>query len=226
MYPNLKSLDSHVAQSTWSLLRTSLEADPRCSAHRNPTTSQLVKKRSTILRNKLASAAKTISAALWQAMVPQPQQDAEPTRVFNKHCYSSAINTAIEDYRLPSPWLLKHTNILSLSNTGLCPPSLSGKPVVVIGALGFEASKHFARMIPKRLILACRNDREGEGGAPSAVGGANDEDKLRGAGILLSKVVEENDFVMSEDGRVDEMMASLEGVDPEVVDVAREYLKI
>ncbi|KAK0443239.1 hypothetical protein EV421DRAFT_1710192 [Armillaria borealis] len=65
----------------------------------------------------------------------------------------------------------------------------------------------------------------------SAVGGANDEDKLRGAYISLSEVVEESDFVISEDGKVvqdkiwDEMLAILEGVDPKVADVAREYLK-
>ncbi|GLB39563.1 putative protein CC1G_02706 Coprinopsis cinerea okayama7 130 [Lyophyllum shimeji] len=42
---------------------------------------------------------------------------------------------------------------------------LTGKTVVVIGAntgLGFEASKHFARMNPTRLILACRSKAKGE----------------------------------------------------------------
>ncbi|KAF9460542.1 short-chain dehydrogenase [Collybia nuda] len=42
---------------------------------------------------------------------------------------------------------------------------LAGKTVMVIGAntgLGFEASKHFARMNPKRLIMACRNHEKGE----------------------------------------------------------------
>ncbi|PBK65108.1 hypothetical protein ARMSODRAFT_978525 [Armillaria solidipes] len=113
----------------------------------------------------LASAAKTISAALRQAMVPQPQRDAKPTRVFGTHCYSSAINVSIEDCRLPSLWLLKYTNNLLLSKTGLFPPSLSRKPVVVIGAnvgLGFETSSHFAGMIPERLILACRNGQKGK----------------------------------------------------------------
>jgi retinol dehydrogenase-12 len=36
---------------------------------------------------------------------------------------------------------------------------------MVVGAnsgLGFEASKHFARMKPAHLILACRNKRKGE----------------------------------------------------------------
>ncbi|KAF8074677.1 hypothetical protein FPV67DRAFT_1409312 [Lyophyllum atratum] len=42
---------------------------------------------------------------------------------------------------------------------------LAGKTVMVIGAntgLGFEATKHFARMNPARLILACRSTTKGE----------------------------------------------------------------
>ncbi|KAJ3507601.1 hypothetical protein NLJ89_g6210 [Agrocybe chaxingu] len=42
---------------------------------------------------------------------------------------------------------------------------LSGKHVVVIGAnigIGFEAAKHFARMKPAKLILACRSQQRGE----------------------------------------------------------------
>ncbi|KAG6867790.1 hypothetical protein C0993_011057 [Termitomyces sp. T159_Od127] len=42
---------------------------------------------------------------------------------------------------------------------------LTGKTVMVIGAntgIGFEVSKHFARMKPGRLILACRNSLKGE----------------------------------------------------------------
>lgn len=42
---------------------------------------------------------------------------------------------------------------------------LTGKVVVVIGAnvgLGFEASKHFARMNPGKLILACRSKEKGD----------------------------------------------------------------
>src|SRR6266567_1053447 len=43
--------------------------------------------------------------------------------------------------------------------------NLAGKTVIVTGAnigLGFEASKHFARMNPKKLILACRSKERGE----------------------------------------------------------------
>jgi len=48
---------------------------------------------------------------------------------------------------------------------------LTGKAVIVTGAnngLGFEASKHFARMNPKKLILACRNKERGEAALKSA----------------------------------------------------------
>ncbi|KAJ7121955.1 hypothetical protein C8R43DRAFT_959322 [Mycena crocata] len=42
---------------------------------------------------------------------------------------------------------------------------LAGKTVIVLGAntgLGFDASKHFARMNPGRLILACRSQSRGQ----------------------------------------------------------------
>lgn len=42
---------------------------------------------------------------------------------------------------------------------------LSGKTALVVGAnvgIGLEASKHFARMQPARLILACRSDVKGK----------------------------------------------------------------
>ena len=42
---------------------------------------------------------------------------------------------------------------------------LTGKTVVIIGGntgIGFEAAKHFARMKPARLILACRSEAKGK----------------------------------------------------------------
>jgi retinol dehydrogenase-12 len=41
---------------------------------------------------------------------------------------------------------------------------LSAKTVLVVGAnvgIGLEASKHFARMQPARLIIACRSESKG-----------------------------------------------------------------
>jgi len=46
--------------------------------------------------------------------------------------------------------------------------NLSGKSVIVVGAntgIGFEAVKHFAKMKPARLILACRNEKKGQDAA-------------------------------------------------------------
>ncbi|KAK7462264.1 hypothetical protein VKT23_007865 [Stygiomarasmius scandens] len=42
---------------------------------------------------------------------------------------------------------------------------LSGRVVIVLGAnvgLGFEASKHFAKMCPEKLIMACRSEAKGK----------------------------------------------------------------
>lgn len=45
---------------------------------------------------------------------------------------------------------------------------LTGKTIIITGAnvgLGFEASKHFATMNPKKMILACRDEAKGRAAA-------------------------------------------------------------
>ena len=48
---------------------------------------------------------------------------------------------------------------------------LAGKTVIVTGAntgIGLETAKHFARMKPARLIIACRSEARGKGALESA----------------------------------------------------------
>ncbi|KAJ2925551.1 hypothetical protein H1R20_g11542, partial [Candolleomyces eurysporus] len=57
----------------------------------------------------------------------------------------------------------QYTRVPPVSTT-----DLSTQTVIVVGAntgLGFEAPKHFARMNPGRLILACRNKEKGAAAA-------------------------------------------------------------
>ncbi|PBK94494.1 short-chain dehydrogenase [Armillaria gallica] len=64
----------------------------------------------------------------------------------------------------------------------------------------------------------------------AAVGSLDNEEKLRGKYIHLSKVVEESDFVISEDGKIvqekvwGEMLEILGKIDPKVSEVANAYL--
>ncbi|KAK0216887.1 hypothetical protein IW262DRAFT_155178 [Armillaria fumosa] len=63
-----------------------------------------------------------------------------------------------------------------------------------------------------------------------AVGSLDNEEKLRGKYIHMSEVVEESDFVLSEDGKIvqdkvwDEMLEILGEIDPKVSEVAKVYL--
>ncbi|KAJ2914335.1 hypothetical protein MD484_g6085, partial [Candolleomyces efflorescens] len=55
-----------------------------------------------------------------------------------------------------------------VSTSSRATTDLSGQTVIVVGAntgLGFEAAKHFARMNPGRLILACRSKEKGAAAA-------------------------------------------------------------
>ena len=64
---------------------------------------------------------------------------------------------------------MKYTSLAFLSHqwSRIPPPlyaDLSKKTVLVTGAntgIGFEVAQHFARMRPKRLVLACRNQTKG-----------------------------------------------------------------
>ncbi|KAK0214412.1 hypothetical protein IW262DRAFT_1405937 [Armillaria fumosa] len=64
----------------------------------------------------------------------------------------------------------------------------------------------------------------------AAVGSLDNEEKLRGKYIHLSRVVEESDFVLSEDGKIvqdkvwGEMLEILGKIDPKVSEVANTYL--
>ncbi|KAK0187477.1 hypothetical protein F5146DRAFT_1210337 [Armillaria mellea] len=63
-----------------------------------------------------------------------------------------------------------------------------------------------------------------------AVGSLDSEEKLRGKYIQMSEVVEESDFVISEDGKIVqdkvwEMLEILGKIDPKISDVAKAYLK-
>ncbi|KAK0214683.1 hypothetical protein EDD85DRAFT_917266 [Armillaria nabsnona] len=63
-----------------------------------------------------------------------------------------------------------------------------------------------------------------------AVGSLDDKEKLRGKYICMSEVVEESDFVISEDGKIiqdkvwDEMLEIFGRVDPKVLEVVKAYL--
>ncbi|KAG5640178.1 hypothetical protein DXG03_009519 [Asterophora parasitica] len=85
---------------------------------------------------------------------------------------------------------------------------LTGKTVMVIGAntgLGFEAAKHFARMKPKRLILACRSKEKGE----AAIARLRKEAEYESAELWMidlskfSSVIEFADKFDKDGGRLD-----------------------
>ena len=62
---------------------------------------------------------------------------------------------------------------------------LSAKTVLVVGAnvgIGLEASKHFARMQPARLIIACRSESKGR----AALAGMYHTIRVNGPNDLLT----------------------------------------
>ncbi|KAG5643888.1 hypothetical protein DXG03_009518 [Asterophora parasitica] len=90
---------------------------------------------------------------------------------------------------------------------------LTSKTIVVIGAntgLGFEASKHFARQNPARLILACRSKEKGE----AAIETLQRETEYRSAELWIidltnfSSVVAFADKFEKDGGRLDILLAN------------------
>ncbi|KAF6763105.1 hypothetical protein DFP72DRAFT_1164079 [Ephemerocybe angulata] len=90
---------------------------------------------------------------------------------------------------------------------------LTGKTVIVVGAntgLGFEASKHLARMNPEKLILACRNEEKGRAAA-EAIREATGFSRAEVWKVDLSKfssVVAFADRFEKEGGRLDILLAN------------------
>ncbi|KAG6856450.1 hypothetical protein H0H87_004415 [Tephrocybe sp. NHM501043] len=91
--------------------------------------------------------------------------------------------------------------------------NLTGQTVVVIGAntgLGFEACKHFARMHPYRIIMACRSESKGE----SAVQKLQQETGYEGAELWIvdlscfASVIAFADKFEKDGGRLDILVAN------------------
>ncbi|PBL00064.1 short-chain dehydrogenase [Armillaria gallica] len=103
---------------------------------------------------------------------------------------------------------------------GLCYSDLGS------GVLAEEA-EHMQKM---REELAFTTEEGSRQLVYAAVGSLDNEEKLRGKYINLSEVVEESDFVISEDGKIvqdkvwEEMLEILGKVDPKVSEVAKAYL--
>ncbi|TEB37324.1 NAD(P)-binding protein [Coprinellus micaceus] len=90
---------------------------------------------------------------------------------------------------------------------------LTGQTVMVTGAntgLGFEAAKHFARMNPARLILACRNETKGN----AAISKLKQETGFKAVELWLldlakfSSVTEFADRFEKDGGRLDILVAN------------------
>ncbi|EJT99841.1 NADP-binding protein [Dacryopinax primogenitus] len=63
------------------------------------------------------------------------------------------------------PWTYLYYQLAPLPSSFTSPNCLSGKTVIVTGAntgLGLEAARHFARLGPAKLILACRDRQKGD----------------------------------------------------------------
>ncbi|KAK0476371.1 hypothetical protein IW261DRAFT_1552241 [Armillaria novae-zelandiae] len=107
----------------------------------------------------------------------------------------------------------------------------SVNPGLCFSNLGAGASPERAeRMRQKRDEYAFTTEEGSRQLVYGAVGSRDDEEKLRGKFIQMSEVVEESDFVISEDGKVvqdkvwDEMLEIFGKIDPKVSEVVKAYL--
>ncbi|KAK0431574.1 hypothetical protein EV421DRAFT_2024491 [Armillaria borealis] len=107
----------------------------------------------------------------------------------------------------------------------------SVNPGFCFSGLGSGAPPEKAeRMRKKREEFAFTTEEGSRQLVYGAVGSLDDDEKLRGKYIHLSKVVEESDFVISEDGKIvqdkvwEEMLEILGQIDPKVSEVVKAYL--
>ncbi|KAK0200185.1 hypothetical protein DFS33DRAFT_1359473 [Desarmillaria ectypa] len=107
----------------------------------------------------------------------------------------------------------------------------SVNPGLCFSGLGSGASAEQAeRMRKMREEFAFTTEEGSRQLVYSAVGSLDNEEKVRGKYIHLSEVVEESDFVISEDGKIvqdkvwEEMLEILGRIDPKVSEVAKAYL--
>ncbi|KAG7441665.1 short-chain dehydrogenase [Guyanagaster necrorhizus] len=107
----------------------------------------------------------------------------------------------------------------------------SVNPGFCFSGLGSGAPPEEAERLEKmRKELAFTTEEGSRQIVYAAVGSPDDEEKLRGKYIHLSEVVEESDFVISEDGKIvqdkvwEEMLEIFGKVDPKVPEVAKAHL--
>ncbi|GLB43401.1 putative protein CC1G_02706 Coprinopsis cinerea okayama7 130 [Lyophyllum shimeji] len=116
---------------------------------------------------------------------------------------------------------------------------LAGSPIIVNGVNPGYCISELRRSLPPvyaavdrvmEKILARTTEEGGRQLVYAAVGGAEDEDKLRGAYISTARVAEASDFAIGPEGKVvqnklwDEMLEILTKIDPRVQHVVDTYL--
>ncbi|KAJ2930251.1 hypothetical protein H1R20_g6820, partial [Candolleomyces eurysporus] len=90
---------------------------------------------------------------------------------------------------------------------------LTGQTVIVVGAnigLGFESAKHFAKMNPARLILACRSEEKGKAAVEKIreETGYTPELELLDLSKFSSVIAFVDRFLKNKDARLDILMAN------------------